>query len=73
MTFNDIILHMFKANARRYVLYFLCNSFTVMLLFAYSTLMTNKDFMDYSKVSSAVFIGVCRYTFLYIIWCHTAF
>lgn len=54
MTFNDIILHMFKANARRYVLYFLCNSFTVMLLFAYSTLMTNKDFMDYSKVSSAV-------------------
>lgn len=54
MTFNKLIITMFKANIKKYLLYFLCNSFTVMILFTYMTLMTNKSFMDYDKISSVI-------------------
>lgn len=54
MTFNEITFTMFKANIRKYLLYFLCNNFTVMILFTYLTLMTNKNFMNYNKVNSVI-------------------
>jgi putative ABC transport system permease protein len=54
MTFNQMVFKMLKANLRRYLLYYLCSSFTVMIFFTYSTLWTNKDFTNPYKVNSAI-------------------
>ncbi len=45
---------MLKANLRRYLLYYLCSSFTVMIFFTYSTLWTNKDFTNPNKVNTMI-------------------
>jgi len=54
MTFNQMIFKMLKANLRRYLLYYLCSSFTVMIFFTFSTLVTNRDFINPYKVTSMI-------------------
>ena len=54
MTFNEIILKMFKHNFRRYLLFFLCNSFTVMIFFVYTSLYTNRDFNNVYIVDPSI-------------------
>lgn len=46
MSFSQIAIKIFKANFRRYLLYFLCSSFAIMVFFAFMTIFTNKKFMD---------------------------
>lgn len=41
MTFKSIVWKMTKANYQKYVLYFLCNAFTVMFLFMFATVYFN--------------------------------
>lgn len=64
MTFKDISLKMFKSNFRRYLLYFLCSSFTVMIFFMYSTLFTNKTFMDSPKINQSITYNIIAPSFL---------
>jgi hypothetical protein len=54
MTFNQIALKIFKANMRRYLLFFLCNSFSIMVFFTYSTIYTNKNFMNTSNINYVI-------------------
>ncbi|MGV8979887.1 FtsX-like permease family protein [Clostridium sp.] len=63
MTFNQIALKIFKANLRKYLLFFLCNSFSIMVFFTYATIFTNKKFMNpfgtnYSITGNMVAPGV---------------
>lgn len=80
MTFNQILFKIFKANFRRYMLFFLCSSFAIMIFFTYSTILTNKDFMDSSKVNSSISsmliapsIGIILFSILFVIYAHTSF
>ena len=54
MTFNRMAFRIFKADVRRYLLFFLCSSFTIMIFFTYSTLLTNRDFMNPDKVNTMI-------------------
>ena len=80
MTFNEIILKMFKHNFRRYLLFFLCNSFTVMIFFVYASLYTNRDFNDAYKVdpsiSSNLFapgLGIVLFSVFLVIYAQSAY
>lgn len=52
MTFNQIAFKIFKANFRRYLLNFLCSSFTMTVFFIYATLYTNKKMMHSSQLTT---------------------
>lgn len=80
MTFNQIILKIFKANLRRYLLYLLCSSFSIIVFFTYSTIYTNKKFMDSkitdSMISSGIIapgIGVILFSIFFIIYTQNSF
>lgn len=80
MNFNCIAIKMFKANIRRYLLYFLCSSFTIMIFFTYSTVFTNKAFMNprdiNSYISSSIIapsIFVSIFSVFFIVYSHSSF
>ncbi|OZQ63421.1 hypothetical protein CA600_19375 [Paenibacillus sp. VTT E-133280] len=54
MTFRRMAFQIFKANLRRYLLFFLCSSFTIMVFFAFHSLYTNPDFNDPYQVNGMV-------------------
>jgi hypothetical protein len=43
MNFRDVAVKNFKGSMRKYISYFLCNSFSVMMLFMFSTLIYSKE------------------------------
>ena len=80
MSFKDISFGMFKSDIKKYILYFLCNSFIVMLLFLYLTLYTNTDFNNPLKVDpmissnvKAPTIVLLIFSFCFIIYFHNYF
>lgn len=80
MTFNKIALKMFKANVQRYLLYFLCSSFTIMIFFIYATIFTNKNFMNFQKIDASISsmiiapsIVVTLFSIFFIIYAHGSF
>lgn len=79
MTFKDVAVKNFKFNFRRYFAYFLCSSFSIMILFMYSTLLFNNELTkklmdtpiyDMMKVSLIV-IGT--FSFFFISYAHSSF
>ncbi|WP_157793939.1 FtsX-like permease family protein [Paenibacillus donghaensis] len=54
MTFSSMFWRIFKANLRRYLLYFLCSSFTIMFFFTFTSLNDNPDFQDFYKVNGMI-------------------
>lgn len=46
MTFEQLVWKMVKVNKRKYIFYFLCNSFTVMVFFMFSTVFFNDKIID---------------------------
>lgn len=46
MTFKDVAIKNFKTNIKRYFMCFLCSSFSIMILFMYSTLLFNDTFIS---------------------------
>ena len=46
MTFKDIAIKNFRANFRKYLSYFLCNSFAIMIFFIYTTLVFNQNLLN---------------------------
>ncbi|EPR12203.1 FtsX-like permease family protein [Ruminiclostridium papyrosolvens] len=80
MNFNSIALKMFRTNYKRYLLYFICNTFSIALFYCFAALFTNKSFMDktseISMVSSnviapSVFISI--FLVLFVPFSHNAF
>lgn len=43
MTFKDVAIKNFKANIKRYLMCFLCSSFSIMTIFMYATVLFNED------------------------------
>lgn len=50
MNFDTIVFRMFKANFKRYLLFFLCSTFTITIFFMYASLFTNKEFFNPTKM-----------------------
>lgn len=46
MTFKEVAIKNFTSHIRRYLVYFFCSSFTIMLFFIYTTILFNQSFMD---------------------------
>lgn len=49
MTFKDVVYKNFRHNIKKYLSLFLCNSFTIMVLFMMLDLKHNEEFMQYIK------------------------
>lgn len=80
MTFRRMAFQIFKANLRRYCLFFLCSSFTIMVFFAFYSLYTNPDFNDPYQVNGMVsgnlyapFLVIRVFAVLFIVYAHMAF
>lgn len=54
MTFSDIAIKNFKRSKRRYLSYFFNNSFAIMLLFIYSTLIFNNEFKNSPSIEKSI-------------------
>lgn len=55
MIFRDIAIKNFKRSTKRYLSYFLNNSFAIMLLFIYSTLIFNNEFKNSPTIEKSIF------------------
>jgi predicted lysophospholipase L1 biosynthesis ABC-type transport system permease subunit len=80
MNFKQISFRMFKNNIRQYYLYILCGSFSTMIFFLFSTIMTNVDFNDPRKVDSMISsnlyapsLVLAIFSFVFIIYAHNSF
>ncbi|WP_043931045.1 FtsX-like permease family protein [Bacillus sp. EB01] len=79
MTFNGVIWKMAKANYKKYIFYYLCNSFAVMFFFMYSTVYFNSQVEKARKldgIQDALAIpGVALivFTIFFIAMAHTIF
>ncbi len=79
MTFKDVAIKNFKANIRKYSAYFLCSSFSVMVIFMFSTLICNKQLTDFCKMINVSFIiyfsliAVIVFSIFFINYAHTTF
>ncbi len=80
MNFNSIALKMFRTNYKRYLLYFICNTFSIVLFYCFAALFTNKSFMDrtseISMISSNVIapsVFVSIFLALFVPYSHSAF
>ncbi|GKU25327.1 ABC transporter permease [Clostridium folliculivorans] len=54
MTFKDIAIKNFKGTMKNYLSFFLCNSFSIMLLFIYSSVLFNKDIGSSPKLIEGI-------------------
>ncbi|MEK3737557.1 MULTISPECIES: FtsX-like permease family protein [Paenibacillus] len=80
MTFRRMAFQIFKANLRRYLLFFLCSSFTVMIFFTFYSLYSNPDFNDPYQVNGMVsgnlyapFLVIRVFAVLFIVYAQMAF
>ncbi|MCT1904875.1 FtsX-like permease family protein [Oceanobacillus sojae] len=53
MSFSQIVWKMAKANYRKYIFYYLCNTFAVMFFFVFSTIYFNRQ-VDEVKISGSI-------------------
>ncbi|OCA87759.1 hypothetical protein A8F94_07885 [Bacillus sp. FJAT-27225] len=79
MTFNQVILKMAKANYKKYIFYYLCNSFAVMFFFMYSTVYFNDQVEKARKLDgiqdalSIPGVALIVFTIFFIAMAHTIF
>lgn len=79
MSFNQIAWKIFRANFRKYLLYFICCGYTVMIFFIFSTVFTNKSFMTSPQtgmVASAIIspsIVVGLFSVFFILYAYSSF
>lgn len=79
MTFKDVAIKNFKAQIKKYLSYFFCSSFSIMIFFMFSTLIFNdilkiKD--DNNRISiifNTSMITVALFSVFFINYAHTAF
>lgn len=80
MTFKDVAIKNFKGSMRKYIAYFLCNSFIVMTFFMYSTLMFNDELANSSQVARGVLnmlviptVTLSLFSIVFISYAHSTF
>lgn len=80
MNFKDIAIKNFKGNCKRYIAYFLCNSFIVMTYLMYSTLMFNEDLINSTQIEQGVLsslllpnIALAVFSLIFISYSHLNF
>jgi ABC-type antimicrobial peptide transport system permease subunit len=64
MTFNQIALKMLRVNFKRYLLYFICNAFSVTLFYCFAALFTNNSFMNNPAIDSSISSNIIAPSFL---------
>ncbi|MEI5907289.1 ABC transporter permease [Bacillus spongiae] len=79
MSFNQIVLKMAKAHYKKYLFYYLCNSFAVMFFFIFSTVYFNQQVVQVKKTESIQYVltvpGVALivFTVFFISYAHSNF
>lgn len=80
MTFKDVVYKNFRYNIKKYLSLFLCNSFTIMVLFMMLDLKYNEEFIQYIKndvsMMSVVWLAmlvVSLFAIFFIIYTQTYF
>ncbi|WP_379128980.1 FtsX-like permease family protein [Paenibacillus sp. sgz500958] len=80
MTYIEMLLRIFRANLRRYTLFFACSSFAVMVYFMFTSLATNPAFSDMNVVTSRISSGLYApkwatafFSVIFIVYAQSAF
>lgn len=79
MTFNQVIWKMAKVQYKKYIFYYLCNSFAVMFFFMFSTLFFNKQVEKAKKLDgiqdalSVPGVALIVFTIFFISYAHNVF
>lgn len=79
MTFKNVVIKNFTSHIRRYLAFFFCSSFTIMIFFIYSTILFNKSFMEqadkdgfFSLVYMSI-VAVFLFSVFFINYAHSSF
>lgn len=79
MGFHNIVLKMAKANFKKYLFYFLCNTVVVMIFFMFSTIFFNEDIIKVKKeesldsVLAVPAVALVVFTVIFIQYAHNIF
>lgn len=80
MTFKNIAMKNFKGNMKKYITYYLCNSFIVAAFFMYSVLMFNEKLMTSAQVEKGVMeclivpnVALGVFSLLFVSYAHSSF
>lgn len=80
MTFREITYKIFKANLRRYLLYFLSSSFAMIMFFMYSSIYTNEKLMHSPQMTSGISsmlgvptVGIIIFSIFFIVYAYNSF
>ncbi|MGM8216135.1 FtsX-like permease family protein [Bacillaceae bacterium W0354] len=80
MTFEQLAWKMAKVNKKKYIFYFLCNSFTVMVFFMFSTVFFNDKIIDHPQFQHGInemlmipAIALLIFTVFFISYAHSIF
>lgn len=79
MSFSHIVLKMIKADYKKYTFYYLCNSFTVMFFFIFSTVFFNEQISQVRETESIKFvltipmIALIVFSLFFISYAHSIF
>lgn len=79
MSFNQMVWKMAKAHYKKYISYYLCNSFAVMFFFLFSTVYFNEQVVQVKKTESIQYVltvpGVALvvFTVFFISYAHSVF
>lgn len=80
MTFKDVAIKNFKGSIKKYITYYLCNSFIVMTFFMYSTLMFNDNLANSNQVAKGVLnmlviptVALGLFSVVFISYAHSTF
>jgi putative ABC transport system permease protein len=80
MNFNQIALKMLRVNFRQYLLYFICNTFSITLFYCFAALFTNDSFMHNPAIDSSISSNIMApsylvsiFIILFVPYSHSAF
>ncbi|MFT5872976.1 MAG: ABC-type antimicrobial peptide transport system permease subunit [Clostridium sp.] len=80
MTIKDIAIKNFKHNIKKYLTYYLCNSFIIAMFFMYSVLIFNKELWTTSQIEKGVLQGLIipsvalgAFSLFFISYAHSTF
>ena len=80
MRFKDIAIKNFKGNIKKYLVYYLCNSFIVATFFMYSVLIFNENLWTSSQVEKGVLealvmpnVALALFSLFFISYAHSSF
>lgn len=80
MTFSQIIFKIFKANIRKYLMFFLCSSFAIMVFFSYSSVYTNEALLNSPRINSSITsmliapnLALIIFSLIFILYAHSSF